>query len=65
MCEEVASVSDRALEGLHADLHQLVEQLPADQVDVARKFLRFLIADSDPFLQALAAAPEDDEAPEE
>jgi len=43
-------------------LHQLVDELPERELHAAERFLEFLRhAGSDPFLQALALAPEDDE----
>jgi hypothetical protein len=43
-------------------LRRLVELLPARDLDTAERLLEGLIAlEGDPFLRALAAAPEDDE----
>ncbi|HVC34566.1 MAG TPA: hypothetical protein VNL16_13735 [Chloroflexota bacterium] len=41
-------------------LHQLVDRLPADQLDAARRALDQVVA-ADPVLHALLTAPEDDE----
>jgi len=50
-----------------ARLHQLVDELPESELHAAERFLEYLRDAGDPFLQALAAAPPDDEptTPEE
>jgi hypothetical protein len=43
-------------------LHQLVDELPESELHVAERFLAYLRdVGGDPFLRALALAPEDDE----
>ena len=44
------------------ELHHLIDRLPDGEMQAAHRFLEFLCAfASDPFLQALRDAPEDDE----
>ena len=43
------------------DLHRLVDELPEDELPVARRFLQYLYDMTDPVLRALIEAPEDDE----
>jgi len=44
------------------DLHQLVDQLPDDEVTAAKRFLEYLRdTHDDPVLRSLIEAPEDDE----
>ena len=48
-------------------IHHLVEQIPEDDLEAAARYLEYLRDGGDPFLRALANAPEDDEpeTPEE
>ena len=39
-------------------LHRLVDALPADELHAAERYLEFLARHGNPFLQALANAPE-------
>ncbi|HLF03723.1 MAG TPA: hypothetical protein VI855_00675 [Dehalococcoidia bacterium] len=49
------------------ELHRLVEELPEGELQSAKRFLEYLRNMGDPLLQALMAAPYDDEptTPEE
>lgn len=42
-------------------LHELIEQLPEGEIEVARRYLEYLRDASDPVLSALLEAPDDDE----
>ena len=42
-------------------LHQLIEELPEDEIRAAERYLEFLSASQDPLIQALESAPEEDE----
>lgn len=42
-------------------LHQLIDELPEDEIHAAERYLEFLSACQDPLIQALESAPEDDE----
>ena len=42
-------------------LHQLIDELPEDEIQAAQRYLEFLTACRDPLLNALESAPEDDE----
>jgi hypothetical protein len=44
-----------------AQIHQLVDELPDDELDAARRYLQYLRDQGDPFARSLAEAPEDDE----
>lgn len=48
-------------------IHRLVDELPDDELDAAKRYLQYLRDHGDPFARALADAPEDDEqtSPEE
>ncbi len=48
-------------------LHDLVDDLPDDEIPAARRYLEYLRVVGDPLLRALSAAPLDDEpeTPEE
>jgi hypothetical protein len=48
-------------------IHKLVDQIPEDDLPEVARYLKHLRDESDPFLRALANAPEDDEpeTPEE
>ena len=43
------------------DLHQLVDELPDDELPAAKRFLQYLCDMGDPVLHALIGAPLDDE----
>ena len=42
-------------------LHQLIDELPEDEIRAAERYLEFLSACQDPLIQALESAPEEDE----
>ncbi|MDE0334491.1 MAG: hypothetical protein OXI64_05990 [Defluviicoccus sp.] len=42
-------------------LHQLIDELPDDEIQAAQRYLEFLAACQDPLLEALNSAPDDDE----
>ena len=42
-------------------LHQLIDELPEDEIRAAERYLEFLSASQDPLIQALESAPEEDE----
>ena len=42
-------------------LHQLIDELPDDEIRAAERYLEFLSACRDPLIQALESAPEDEE----
>jgi hypothetical protein len=48
-------------------IHRLVDELPDDELDAARRYLQYLRDQGDPFARLLANAPFDDEetTPEE
>jgi len=48
-------------------IHQLLDELPDDELEAARRYLQYLRDQGDPFARALADVPEDDEqsSPEE
>ena len=43
------------------ELHRLVDELPKNETEAARRFLKFLRASVDPVWRSLMNAPEDDE----
>jgi hypothetical protein len=42
-------------------IHRLVDELPEDELDAAKRYLQYLRDHGDPFVRTLADAPEDDE----
>ncbi len=42
-------------------VHRLVDELPEDELDAAKRYLQYLRDQGDPFARVLAEAPEDDE----
>jgi len=42
-------------------VHRLVDELPDDELDAAKRYLQYLRDQGDLFARALADAPEDDE----
>jgi hypothetical protein len=42
-------------------IHRLVDELPDNELDAAKRYLQYLRDQGDPFARALAAAPLDDE----
>lgn len=42
-------------------LHQLIDELPDEEMQAAQRYLEFLSACHDPLVRALESAPEDDE----
>ncbi len=42
-------------------LHQLIDELPDEEIQPAQRYLEFLAACQDPLVRALESAPEDDE----
>ena len=43
-------------------LHELVDELPENEIRAAERYLEFLCACQDPLIRALESAPEDDES---
>ena len=41
-------------------LHQLIDELPEEQIRAAQRFLQFLCEQDDPVLRAIRSAPVDD-----
>jgi len=54
-----AKAKDRAT--LRDELHELVDQLPDEELDAAHRFVEYLRHHGDPFLKKLMDAPLDDE----
>jgi hypothetical protein len=48
-------------ETLRQELREIVERLPSEELYGARRYLGYLIASEDPFVQSLLEAPWDDE----
>jgi len=46
---------------LREELHELVDKLPDDELNAARRFLEYIRHHGDPFLKKLMEAPIDDE----
>ena len=42
-------------------LHQLIDDLPEQEIQAARRYLQFLCGQDDPVLRAIRSAPVDDE----
>ena len=42
-------------------IHRLIDELPEDELDAAKRYLQYLRDQGDPFMRALAEAAEDDE----
>ncbi len=42
-------------------LHQLIDELPEDEIGAAERYLQSLCADDDPVIRAVRTAPVDDE----
>lgn len=43
------------------DLHQLLDELPESEVEVAARYLEYLRDTADPLVRSLLSAPEEDE----
>ena len=48
-------------ESLRQELHEILEKVPSEDLHAARRYLGYLIASKDPFVQSLLEAPWDNE----